>query len=389
MIILHTDQGYIPSYLILMILSMGAFGIMGGGLVAPGLPAIGEAFDTPEQHLGLILSVYTLSAALSLPLIGYFIDVIGRRKVLLACLVIDGISGLGIVFAPSFGVLIFLRFIQGIGIAGLIPVAMTIIGDLFSGKKKLQIVGYFTGIISLGAAVVPFLGGMLASIDWRFIFGLYGVSLLMAIFFFGNLPETSPNQSPKYGFLKYLSSLFSVLKISNIRNVMYHSLVTFFLLYTLVTFLPFYLVRGHGFGEIFTGLSLSLQGFFATFLSSKAKQVAQYLKWKHRISFGFLLMALSFLLFPFWPQGSYLISISFIIYGIGMGIVSPTIYYRATELSPKELTGSVISIFNTMKFTGMTLSPLMLGFLLPFTGIEMIFIGTGIAGALWGIVTLR
>jgi len=68
---METQRGSLPTYLVVMILVMGAFGVMGGGLVAPALPTIGGAFDVPEGQQGLVLSVYTLAAAISLPFIGY------------------------------------------------------------------------------------------------------------------------------------------------------------------------------------------------------------------------------------------------------------------------------------------------------------------------------
>ncbi|MEF8874853.1 MAG: MFS transporter [Candidatus Thermoplasmatota archaeon] len=389
---MDTEQGSIPKYVIVILLVMGAFGVMGGGLVAPGLPTIGEAFDAPEEQYGWVLSVYTLAAAISLPFIGYFIDSIGRRKIGIACLLIDGGAGLAIIFAPSFSVLLLLRFLQGIGIAGLVPVAMTVIGDLFSGERRLKIMGYLTGTISLGAVVIPTLGGALASIDWRLIFAIYGFSLALALFFFFTLPETSPYEDSENtehnSPLDYVSSLFSVLKIGKIRNMMIHSLILYFLLYALVTFIPIYLVIQHGFAEIFTGLALSIQGVFAFILASRASFVARYIGWRGRAALGFNLMAVGFILLPIWSTGSYLISFSFIIYGIGMGFTSPTIYDRVTRISPKEVTGSVISIFNTMKYVGMTLSPFLLGLALIFVGLNTVFIGVGLMAALWAIFTI-
>ena len=389
---METNEDGLPSFVIIVLLVMGAFGVMGGGLVAPGLPIIGEAFDAPEAQFGWILSIYTLSAALSLPFIGYFIDSIGRRKVGITCLLVDGITGLAIIFAPSFSVLLLLRFIQGIGIAGLVPVAMTVIGDLFEGEKRLQIMGYLTGTISLGAVFIPTLGGALASIDWRYVFAVYGLSLGLALFFFLNLPETSPNKDPEGGEhsspLEYASSLFSVLKIKKIRDMMIHSLILYFLLYALVTFLPIFLVGIHGFDAIFTGLALSIQAVFSAFLASRAGFVARFMGWRKRASLGFILMALALILLPVWPIKSYTISFSFIIYGIGMGFTSPTIYDRVTRISPERLTGSVISIFNTMKYVGMTLSPFLLGLALLFTGLNTIFIGVGILSGTWAVLTL-
>ncbi len=396
---METEQGFIPDYIILLVLVMGSFGVMGGGLIAPALPAIAEAFQVSEGNIGLVLSLYTFAAAVSLPFIGYFLDRIGRRKVGLACLFIDGIGGLAIIMAPNFPVLLIMRFLQGIGIAGLIPVAMTIFKDLFVGDKKLKLMGYLTGAISIGAVIIPSLGGFLASIDWRLVFAVYGLSIILGLIFLFKLPETSPlinndstgrsNPDIENSPLEYFKSLLDIFKIAKIRNIMIHSLTIYFMLYALITFLPIYLVTGHGFSEFFSGLAISLQGLFSAILSSRASFIAKYLNWRQRSTLGYFLIGVCFLLLPFWPNSSYLVSLSFIIYGTGMGIVSPTIYNRATELPPPEISGLVISVFNTMKFIGMTLSPFILGLILIFTELEIVFIGVGIMAFSWGFYTLR
>lgn len=386
------DEHQVSRSMVLILLVMGAFGVMGGGLVAPGLPVIGAAFQAPEEQVGLILSMYTLGAALGLPVIGYLIDSVGRRKVGITCLFIDGIAGLAIIFAPNFSFLLLLRFIQGIGLAGLVPVAMTVIGDLFSGDRRLQLMGYLSGTISLGAVVIPLIGGMLASIHWQSVFTVYGFSLLLGIIFYFTLPETAPRtetrESETQTALQYGFSLFSTLKIKKIQNVIMHSLILYFLLYALVTYLPVYLIEIHGFNEIFSGIALSAQATFSVLLASKATVIADHLNWRKRTALGFAPMAISFLTFPHWPKGSYLVSFSVIMYGIGMGIVSPTIYNRITRLSPPELSGSVIALFNTMKYVGMTIAPLIIGLSLLFTPLNIIFISIGIFTALWATIAL-
>lgn len=399
-IFLETKQGFMPDYIIVLILIMGSFGVMGGGLIAPALPAIAAAFSVSEGNVGLVLSLYTFAAAISLPFIGYFLDRIGRRKVGLACLFIDGIGGLVIMFVSNFPLLLVMRFLQGIGIAGLIPVSMTIFKDLFDGDERLRLMGYLTGAISIGAVIIPSLGGFLASIDWRLVFAVYSLSIMLGVIFLFKLPETLPRLVKNSGSkadskdiedspLEYFKSLLNIFKITEIRNIMIHSLTIYFMLYALVTFLPIYLVTGHGFSEFFSGLAISLQGLFSAILASRASFIAKYLNWRQRSTLGYLLIGTCFLLLPFWPNSSYLVSLSFIIYGTGMGIVSPTIYNRATELPPPEISGLVISVFNTMKFIGMTLSPFLLGLILRFTELEVIFIGVALMAFAWGFYTYK
>jgi len=391
-VLLKTDQGNFSRYMIVILLAMGAFGVMGGGLVAPGLTTIGDAFDAPEEQIGLILSVYTFAAAVSLPIIGYYIDVVGRKKVGIACLLIDGITGLIIMYSPTFSILLILRFIQGIGIAGLVPVAMTVIGDIFSGDLRLQYMGYLSGTISVGAVLIPLLGGFLATIDWRLVFAAYGFSIALAISLYLFLPETGSrskkNTVRNSSALEYTRSLLSTLKIKKVRNIMIHSLILFFLLYTLVTYLSLYLIGIHGFDEMFSGLALAAQAFFSAVLASRARFVADYLDWRKRASLGFALISASFVMMPVWPIGSYLVGLSFVLYGVGMGIVSPTIYTRVTRLSPPDLTGSVVAVFNTMKYVGMTLAPVVIGLMLIFLRLTTVFILVGLLSAIWALFTL-
>lgn len=387
---MKTRHGNISGSVIALLLIMGAFGVMGGGLVAPGLPTIGRAFDVSEEQIGLVLSVYTLAAAISLPVTGYYIDHVGRRKVGITCLLIDGFAGLAIMFAPNYSILLFMRFVQGIGIAGLVPVAMTVIGDLFSGDTRLKVMGYLSGTISLGAVLIPLLGGVLASIDWKLIFAAYGLSILLAIFLYFLLPETgSTDACVKYRSpLDYISSLFLTIRIRKVRNIMIHSMILYFLLYALVVYLPLYLIVSHGFDEIFSGVALACQAFFSALMASRAPFIARYLNWRKRAALGFALMGICFLLLPLWPPGSYSIGFSFIIYGVGMGIASPTIYNRVTRLSPPDLTGSVVAIFNTMKYVGMTLAPLIIGLALIFMDLRLVFTAVGIVGILWALGTI-
>ncbi len=302
------DRGNFPKFVVVILLIMGAFGVMGGGLVAPGLPTIGAAFDAHPEHIGLILSVYTLAAAISLPVIGYYIDTLG------------------------------------------------------------------------------------ASIHWKLVFAVYGLSIGLAVLLYLFLPETgnAPDRRKrgKGSAREYASSLLYTLKIKKVRNIMIHSMILFFFLYALVTYLPLYLIQIHGFDEIFSGIALAGQAFFSAILAAKASSIATYLNWRRRASLGFASISICFLTLPYWPTGSYMVSLSFILYGIGMGIVSPTIYDRVTRLAPPDLTGSVVAVFNTMKYVGMTLAPVLIGLSLIFIGLNVVFICIGIMGALWALVTL-
>ncbi len=377
---------------LIIILIMGSFGVMGGGLLAPALPTLSNAFAVSEDQVGLVLSVYTLAAAITLPFIGLLLDLIGRKKTGLICLLIDGIFGLLCVLAPNFYFLLFFRFLQGIGIAGLIPVAMTIISDWYQDKTRLKAMGFLSGAISLSAVIIPSVGGFLATLNWKFPFLVYGISLILAVFFYLLIeePKIEKTEKNKFDFSQikeYFNNLLTTLKLKQVQKVFIHSLVVYFILYTLVTFLPLFLTNKFSLTEFWAGIFISLQGFFAASFASQIDLIDSYLSFQEKLYLGFLLLLLSLISLPFW-HNYYLVLISLFFFGAGMGILQPSIYNKATTVEPKKQLGSVIALFNTMKFIGMSLAPFSLRIIYANYNLDAVFITAAIVPLIW-LLTLR
>ncbi len=377
---------------LIIILIMGSFGVMGGGLLAPALPTLSHAFAVSEDKIGLVLSVYTLAAAITLPFIGLLIDLLGRKKTALICLAIDGFFGLLCILAPNFYLLLLLRFIQGIGIAGLIPIAMTLISDWYQGETRLKAMGLLSGSISLSAVIIPSLGGFLATINWKFPFLVYGFSLILAIFFYllveeNKAEEVEENKFSLQRMKQYFSKLLAALKLRQLQKIFIHSLIVYFILYTLVTFLPLYLTHSFGLTEFWVGIFISLQGFFSASFASQINLIDKYLSWQQKVYIGFLLLMLSLLTIPLW-NNYYLVLISIFLFGSGMGIIQPSIYNKTTTIAPKKQMGSVIALFNTMKFIGMSLAPFSLRIVYARYNLNAVFIAAAILPLLWLLILI-
>ncbi len=364
---------------------MGTFGIMGGGLLAPALPSLAEPFGVREGAVGLVLGVYTLSAALSLPFTGLMIDMLGRRKVALACLVIDGIFGLLCTMAPSFTLLLVFRFFQGIGIAALIPVAVTVISDWYSGRERLKIMGYMSGTISFSAIFIPVIGGFLAGINWRYPFMVYGFSIFLAVLYFFVIPETGAKAEEELYRNKvenYFRNLKSTLRIGEVLVVFLHALVLYFLLYTMVSYLPLLLSESYRLSLTMGGVALGFQAFISSLIASQASRVDRILSHQGKMIGGYFFLFGGFSLIPLW-QNHYQFTVSLLFLGVGMGMIMPAIYHRATTAGPKELVGSIIALFTTVKFIGMTLAPVLLRTPYDVYGPEGPFFFSGLLAIIW------
>src|SRR5690606_25202405 len=149
---------------------------------APALPTIVRHFGVPMNAAGLIILIFFIGSTTFAPIMGRIADSHGRKKILMAGLVIFSISEFVAAFSPTFTVLLIARFAQGFGVACIIPVVMAYIGYLFSESKRGLALGIFTGAMSFGAATGALAGGLLVdSFGWPIIYWLSGVLGVMGL----------------------------------------------------------------------------------------------------------------------------------------------------------------------------------------------------------------
>src|SRR5919112_1600267 len=88
--------------------------MMGVNFIQPALPAMTAPFGISDAQLSLIMTVYTGPAILLSPIFGVIADLFGRRLLLAGGLILFGLSGTAMAFAPTFAWLLIFRTIQGI-----------------------------------------------------------------------------------------------------------------------------------------------------------------------------------------------------------------------------------------------------------------------------------
>ncbi|MFI8852960.1 DHA2 family efflux MFS transporter permease subunit [Streptomyces sp. 891-h] len=115
---------------------------------------------------------YAISFAALLLLTGRLSDVFGARKVFLVGLVVFGLTSLLAAAAPSGGILILARFLQGLGAAAILPTSLALVNATFTGRARGQAFAIWGSTIGAAAAVGPLLGGWLADFSWRWAFGI-------------------------------------------------------------------------------------------------------------------------------------------------------------------------------------------------------------------------
>jgi len=145
------------------------------------IPAVKATFGISPVQVGALITAFTLPGVLLAPLFGGLADRFGRKQVLVPALLLFAGAGTSCIFAPDLRTLVLLRFVQGLGAAPLGSVNVTLIGDLFSGRRQIVAMGHNAAVLSVGTACYPLLGGVLADLDWRWPFALPALALPVAI----------------------------------------------------------------------------------------------------------------------------------------------------------------------------------------------------------------
>jgi MFS family permease len=154
--------------------------VLGSSLLSPVLNSLIEPFGTSPADVGLMISVFTAPGIVIIPVTGVLADRYGRKPVLVTALVVFGSAGSAIAVATEFRVALGLRLLQGVGFAGISPIIITSIGDLYAGAKEATGQGLRFTVSGLSATVFPPISGALVVIAWQYPFLLYAMALPVA-----------------------------------------------------------------------------------------------------------------------------------------------------------------------------------------------------------------
>src|SRR5919201_1396565 len=138
-----------------------AVGPMSVDLYLPSLPQIGRVFEAGVPRVALTLSGYLLCYAIGQIVYGPISDHVGRKPVVLTALALYTAVALGCMFAASIEMLIALRCLQALGVAGAPVLARAMVRDLYSGVRAGRELARLGAITALAPVVAPSLGGLL------------------------------------------------------------------------------------------------------------------------------------------------------------------------------------------------------------------------------------
>ena len=181
-------------WLIAIVVSLAAFmEVLDTSIANVALPHIAGNLGASNDQSTWVLTSYLVANAIVLPISGWLVTIFGRKRFFMTCLAIFTVSSLLCGIAPSLGLLLFFRILQGAGGGGLQPMVQAILADTFPPEKRGLAFSLY-GITAVCApAIGPTLGGwMTDSYSWRWIFFINLPVGIAALFLVYKLVEDPP-----------------------------------------------------------------------------------------------------------------------------------------------------------------------------------------------------
>jgi ACDE family multidrug resistance protein len=361
-----------------LIFSITVTGILANTLVGPAIPDILEAFDQPDSRAGLFVAAGTLPGIVMAPVIGVLADRFGRRAVLVPCLVAFGTFGLLSSLAPSFPVLLGLRLLQGVGSAGLINLAVALIGDHWSGLERSRLVGQNAAVLTISLAVFPPIGGALTELGgWRLSFTPYAVGLATAALIYRRLDANRPASGVTVR--AQLRGASTAVRHRDVIGSVSLGVVIFMLIFGLfLTAMPVHLEREFGLSAGQRGLVIAAPALTSTFSALRLGRLRAAFGVVHLLVGASVMFTLAFVVIGVAPVLPILL-VGTMLYGFGEGVFIPTLQDVVASASSPEQRGAVVAVWVGAARAGQTVGPLAVGALYGATSTGTTFV---IGGAL-------
>ena len=159
----------------LMLLMFIMFITMSGiGLIVPIMPLYLQAFGAAGQVLGFLIAIIAFAQYIFSPLAGNLSDRIGRKKLIVFGLIVNGAAQIGFALSGQLVELFFWRFLTGVGSAFIMPSVMAYAADITTLEERGKAMGLIGAAISFGFMIGPGIGGALSNVNLHFPFYFAG-----------------------------------------------------------------------------------------------------------------------------------------------------------------------------------------------------------------------
>lgn len=348
-----------------LLLLVNGMPALGTALLSPVLDSLTTPFGVSATSISLMVSAFTAPPIVMIPIAGALADRYGRKPILVSSLVLFGLAGTAIASTTDFRVVLGLRLLQGVAYAGLTPIIITSIGDLYKGTEEATAQGLRFAGTGLSQTLFPVLAGLLVSIAWQYPFLLYGISFPAAVLVFRWFDEPAaqgaaspPDESDSRS---YRRALFRLIRRRRVLALVIARGLGPVVWIAFLTFNSIIVVRLIGGTPTQAGVLVAVGSLTFAGAASQAGRISAVFDSRQYpliIANGCLTAGFATVLFT---PGIAIATVGITIVGIGLGTLLSLYRSIITGLAPEHLRGGLVSLAEAVSRMMITLTPVAMG----------------------------
>lgn len=195
---------------------------LSGWMFSVSLPIMRDDFGITADLAAWIATAFTLSFMICMPIYGRLSDSLGKRRLLLGGIIIFTLGSLLAIFSANLPMLILARVIQGLGVAGLLPLSLALLTEVFPSDERGKAMGLWSTVGPLTGVAGPILAGFIvAAWGWRASFvpaTIFAVASLLVIYFL--IPSSSLQL--RFDFLRHFDWLGVLLLSATLISLLFY-----------------------------------------------------------------------------------------------------------------------------------------------------------------------
>jgi ACDE family multidrug resistance protein len=364
--------GRAPAHLALAIaVAVGlTFGVQG---ISSALPAIQHELGIRDSDLGLLTAAYMLPAVvLAIPL-GYAADAFGRRRVFVSMAVLYGAAGLAQAWADDLGTLLILRVLQGVGFGALMPLSVTLIGDVYRGAAQLRAQANRQLAMQVGEFLLPLAGAGLAALAWNAPLAAQGILLPLALVGLVLLDDRRSDATKG----AYARELMDAVRQPGMPAVMTAGALRFVCKFALLAYLPAMLVHDRGASLAQAALVVSAAAGAAAVVSPTVGRLLRRVRASRLLLVSVALSGAGLVGFAVAPDWRIALAVA-VVFGVGDGLLSVLQNSLVTEAAPAAVRAGVVSVSGMTRNAGKLAGPLLMAAAILVVSVPASFAALGV-----------
>lgn len=346
--------------LVIGILSMNLL-LMSTSAVSAAIAAIAKSFSNePISKVQMISSIPQLGQVIATVIFSWLAFRLTRKNLGLISVFVVAIFGLlPAIYPNSLNLILAAMVLVGFGIGLISNIVPILLQEHFEGEERASVMGWSVGVNNVGMMAFTAIGGALGGSDWRNLFWVYAVSVLIFLLVFFLVPQDSKVTATKADGEKQNASFWATLKsLSGYVYLIY--IVTFAVSLAMMTFMAnqSILLASYGKGTAYTGIVTAIGNIGGIATAMGLKYIRKMTK-TDTLAWGFIAMAMSFICIAFGQNVVFHV-LGNMFSGAGIVMVNATIPFELSVLSNQQQFTVAISMNTFVSAVAGVLAPIIL-----------------------------